>query len=148
MNIRLAQEKDLLSLTALFDAYRVFYEKKSDIPGAKQFLKERLKKRDAQLFLAEENNLVLGFTQLYPIFSSTKMKKLWLLNDLFVAPEARGRGISKALIEAAKDLARASNACGLLLETAKDNSIGNALYPTCGFKQNETANFYEWTDDQ
>jgi len=87
-----------------------------------------------------------GFTQLYPLFSSTRMKRYWLLNDLFVNENHRGKGHSKALIEKAKELCIATNACGILLETDKTNEIGNQLYPNCGFEQYTHANFYEWTN--
>ena len=65
-----------------------------------------------------EHQLV-GFVQLYPLFSSTRMEKLWLLNDLFVDPDYRGKGISKGLINKAKELVEESDACGMFLETEK-----------------------------
>ena len=86
----------------------------------------------------------MGFVQLYPIFSSTRMKRLWLLNDLFVQPEYRGKGISIALINEAKNLCRRTGSCGMILETAKDNSIGNNLYIRTGFLPDRDHNYYEW----
>jgi len=73
------------------------------------------------------------------------MKKAWLLNDLFVSKEQRGKGISKMLITAAKELAKQTDAFGLMLETEKSNDIGNNLYPSAGFELNTGSNFYEWT---
>ncbi|WP_196887597.1 GNAT family N-acetyltransferase [Aureivirga sp. CE67] len=145
MNYRNVESYDLEKITDLFDAYRVFYRKESDKESAKNFLEERINQKDSEIFVAEnqEGNLV-GFVQLYPIFSSTRMQKLWLLNDLFVNPEFRGKGISKGLIETSKELAKDSGACGLLLETEKSNIIGNSLYPRTGFVLNEASNFYEW----
>jgi GNAT superfamily N-acetyltransferase len=86
--------------------------------------------------------------QLYPQFSSTRMKRSWLLNDLFVLKEHRERGISKQLIEMAKNLAVKTGAAGLLLETEKTNQIGNRLYLSTGFVMNETSNFYWWENRQ
>lgn len=130
----------------LFDAYRVWYRKSSDKAAAKAFLSERISGKESVIYVCEnEANQLVGFTQLYPIFSSTRMKKMWLLNDLFVAPDYRGRGISKLLIEKAKDLARSNNASGILLETEKNNDIGNHLYPSAGFEL-EKNNFYFWTN--
>ena len=97
-----------------------------------------------KLYENDKNQLV-GFTQLYPIFSSTRMQRMWLLNDLFVHADHRGKGISKALIEKAKELARSNNAAGILLETEKNNDIGNQLYPSVGFEL-EGNNFYFWTN--
>ena len=147
MNYRPASSKDLDSLSELFDAYRMFYHKSTDLEGAKTFLKKRISNKDSEIFVAEtiENKLV-GFVQLYPLFSSTRMKKFWLLNDLFVHPEFRGKGFSIELIQKAKTLVVETNACGMYLETDKTNLIGNNLYPKTGFKLNSTANFYEWTN--
>jgi GNAT superfamily N-acetyltransferase len=141
---RLATHYDVEELVALFDAYRVFYEKPSDLTGAVKFLTERLIRNDSTIFLAEKNELPVGFVQLYPIFSSTRMKKLWLLNDLFVQPEFRGQGISVKLIEKAKEKARESGSCGLILETTKSNIIGNQLYPKTGFSLDTEHNYYSW----
>ncbi len=145
MNYRKAENKDLNLLAELFDGYRVFYHKTSDIEKAKEFLKERILNKDSEIFVAENSEQKLaGFVQLYPLFSSTRMKKLWLLNDLFVHPDYRKKGISIGLIEKAKELVKHSNACGMFLETGKTNLVGNNLYPKTGFELNENSNFYEW----
>jgi N-acetylglutamate synthase-like GNAT family acetyltransferase len=106
MLTRKATLEDLPQLSNLFDQYRNFYHKESDIDGAENFLKERLENQDSEIFVAEENGILTGFTQLYPLFSSTRMKRYWLLNDLFVNGNHRGKGHSKALIESAKELCR------------------------------------------
>jgi GNAT superfamily N-acetyltransferase len=143
--IRQAIQSDINQLAYLFDQYRVFYKKKSDFAEAKIFLFERIFTKTSEIFVYEneEGNLV-GFVQLYPLFSSTRLKRLWLLNDLYVHPEYRGKGISVALIDAAKQLCRQTNACGLMLETAKKNKIGNKLYPKTGFELDTDHNYYSW----
>lgn len=143
-SIRKATERDLDSLSQLFDEYRVFYHKPSDLAGAKIFLSERIMNKDSEIFVAEDNGKLVGFVQLYPLFSSTRMKRYWLLNDLYVNPHFRGKGFSKDLIEKAKELCRTSNSCGMYLETGKENTIGNQLYPNAGFKKYDEVNFYEW----
>jgi len=118
MLVRKAQIQDLKLLSELFDGYRVFYKKTSDLEVAKEFIRERLEKEDSEIFVAENTETqLMGFTQLYPLFSSTKMKRLWLLNDLFVNPDFRGKGISIQLINKAKELVRNTDACGMYLET-------------------------------
>ncbi len=145
MSIYKATLNDLALLSELFNDYRIFYKKPSDLEAAKTFLKARLKNEDAEIFVSfNHNEIMTGFTQLYPIFSSTRMKKLWLLNDLYVHPDYRGQGYSIALIERAKQLCRDTNACGMMLETGIDNQIGNQLYPRTGFKLNTETNFYNW----
>lgn len=143
--IRAATLHDLPQLSQLFDQYRVFYRKTSDVAAATQFLQERLEEKDSHIYVYEQDEELQGFVQLYPIFSSTRMRRLWLLNDLFVSPAHRGKGLSLLLLDAGKDLCRQTNACGVMLETEKSNDIGNQLYPRAGFQQNEASNFYEWT---
>jgi len=145
--IRRAQIADLPQLAQLFDDYRVFYRKDSDLSAANDFIKERMLAEESVIFVHESGSDITGFTQLYPIFSSTRMRRIWLFNDLYIKPEFRGMGISKELIEAAKEHSRQTNASGLLLETEKANKIGNRLYPSVGFELNEETNYYWWENN-
>jgi len=144
MQVREAKLSDLENLSDLFNSYRMFYGKKSDLKIAEEFLRSRIENKDSKIFVCDLNNELSGFVQLYPIFSSTRVSKYWLLNDLFVDIKKRGKGYSKLLIERSKELVIESNACGMMLETEKSNDIGNMLYPSTGFKKNELCNFYEW----
>jgi len=146
ITVRKANLDDLKIVAQLFDAYRVFYRKESDIKGAEQYLSERISHQESIIYIASENDIPVGFTQLYPLFSSTRMKKSWLLNDLFVDKNHRGKGISKRLIDCAKELAKTTNAAGVSLETEKSNIIGNKLYPSVGFELDEDHNFYYWSN--
>ncbi|REC52869.1 MULTISPECIES: GNAT family N-acetyltransferase [Chryseobacterium] len=141
---RKAQLADVQQLSELFDQYRIFYHKDSDIPAAENFLTERIENNDSEIFVAENEGKLVGFVQLYPLFSSTRMKRYWLLNDLYVNENYRGKGFSKQLIEASKEMAKSTDAAGILLETGKSNDIGNKLYPSCGFEIYDEVNFYEW----
>ena len=144
MKIRDAKTTDIMELTKLFNSYRMFYGKKSDLKAAEEFLICRIEKKDSKIFVCEINDIIVGFVQLYPLFSSTRVSKYWLLNDLFVDEQQRGKGYSKLLIKEAKKLVLQSEACGMMLETEKSNKIGNKLYKSTGFKKNELCNFYEW----
>lgn len=147
-SIQIATEAHLEVLASLFDAYRVFYEKSSDVGQARAFLQERITLQDSVIFIAiDEAGRQVGFTQLYPLFSSTRMQKMWLLNDLFVIPEMRGKGFSVALITRAKQYCQDTFACALILETAKTNTVGNQLYPKTGFVLDTAYNHYVWTNE-
>jgi len=146
ISIRQATIDDLDEVSNLFNLYRIFYRKESDIEGAKIFLRDRMLHDESVIYVAEENKKLVGFTQLYPQFSSTRMKNAWLLNDLYVLKEYRGKGISKQLIEKAKQLAKDTNSAGLSLETEKTNIIGNQLYPSVGFIISDKTNFYWWAN--
>lgn len=148
INIQEANLENLDELAALFDRYRVFYEQESNLIEGKSFLRNRILNNESLIFVAyNEEKVMTGFVQLYPIFSSTKMKRLWLLNDLFVHPDFRGQGISKALINEAKELCRTSESCGMILETSKANSIGNSLYQSTGFELDNEHNYYCWDNN-
>ncbi|PUB28561.1 ribosomal protein S18 acetylase RimI-like enzyme [Elizabethkingia sp. YR214] len=144
MEIRLATLYDLESLILIFEKYRDFYKKMADYETAKSFLEERISRNESVIYIAEANQKIVGFTQLYPLFSSTRMKKLWLLNDLYVEEEYRQKGISVALIDRAKELCRETGACQLSLETSKTNMVGNNLYPKTDFQLDTETNFYYW----
>lgn len=87
-----ATPADVGEIAPLFDAYRQFYQKPSDVEAARRFLFARLSKNESVLFLARHEGRVVGFVQLYPVFSSIGLTRQWILNDLYVAPEARKLG--------------------------------------------------------
>ncbi len=134
MKIKQATLDDLEILAELFDGYRQFYQQASDIDAGKAFLRARIENRESVIFLAtDDNGEGLGFTQLYPTFSSISMKNQWILNDLFVAEGARKRGVANALMQTAEDFAKDSGANGLSLSTAADNHQAQALYEKRGW---------------
>ena len=144
MKIRRGHIDDIESIAQLFDDYRVWYRKDPDIEQAISFLTDRLNYNESVIYVADLDGTLAGFTQLYPIFSSTRMKRMWLLNDLYVTEKHRQQGIAKALIEKAKKLSNQTLSAGILLETEQSNEIGNHLYPSLGFKKEEN-NFYFWS---
>ena len=143
--IRPAGAADLAALVPLFDGYRQFYEQPSDPALARGFLAERLDRRDTVLILAELDGRAVGFTHLFPILSSTRCARLWLLNDLFVSPAARKHGVARALLRAAESHARATGACGLELATAHTNTPAQRLYESLGWQLDTTFRHYELT---
>src|SRR5687767_6436899 len=146
MTVSKATIHDIDPLAMLFDEYRIFYKKESDIRNISAFLSERLNNNDSVIFVAKSaDNSFMGFVQLYPLFSSTRMKRLWLLNDLYVNPTFRGLKVSVMLIDRAKQLARETNSAGLMLETAKSNTIGNVLYSKTNFVLDADHNYYTWS---
>jgi GNAT superfamily N-acetyltransferase len=142
MEIRAALPADLDVVVPLFDAYRVFYRAPSDPGAARRFLGDRLAAGDSRIFLAFRDGKAVGFTQLYPSFSSLSMRRLWILNDLFVAPEARRAGAGRALMAAADAFARADGAKGLALATQNGNATAQALYAKMGYRRDEEFRHY------
>ncbi len=142
--VRRAAAADLPLVAPLFDAYRVFYKQPSDLAGALAFLGERLRLNESVILLAElEEGVAAGFIQLYPAFTSVGIRRLWLLNDMYVAPEARRRGVSTALLEAARQHGLETGAARLVLTTELDNLAAQATYEAHGWKRDERYYTYE-----
>jgi ribosomal protein S18 acetylase RimI-like enzyme len=132
-------------IAPLFDEYRQFYGQAPNLERGRTFIAKRLINRESVIFIAtdgEQGSEALGFTQLYPSFTSVGMRRLWILNDLFVAAPARGRGIATALMDKAAEYARQTAARGLILETAADNGEAQRLYEKLGWKRDEL--FYRY----
>ena len=132
-----AELDDLDALVPLFDAYRRFYGQTGDLAGARAFLADRFKRGESVIFLAVVDGAIVGFTQLYPTFSSVSMKRLWVLNDLFVAPDARKSGAGRALLERAERWAAETGAKGLTLSTEITNLPAQRLYEACGWTKDD-----------
>jgi GNAT superfamily N-acetyltransferase len=131
--IRRAGRSDLDAAARLFTDYLRFYEKATPEADARVFIGERLAKQDSIFYLAESDGVALGFTQLYPAFASLSLAPSWILNDLYVDPSARGRGVGEALMDAARGLALSSGAAELMLQTARTNATAQRLYEKLGW---------------
>jgi len=137
-SIRRAGPQDLDALAVLFDAYRQFYGQPSDLARARDWLRTRMRFGESVVLIAERDGAAAGFTQLYPMFSSVRTARTWILNDLFVAEEARRSGVARALLDAAAQYARDDGAAGLSLETTGDNTAARALYRAAGWHEDAT----------
>ncbi|MEH6420634.1 GNAT family N-acetyltransferase [Pseudomonas sp. CGJS7] len=134
--VRHAVAADLDLLAPLFDSYRHFYTQREDAAVSRAFIGERLRRGDSVLLLAALDGADgAGFTQLYPTFSSVRAARVWVLNDLYVDPAARRRGVAQALLAAAAEFARADGAARLELETDHDNLTAQALYDANGWRR-------------
>ena len=135
MQIYQATLEQLDDVALLFDQYRIFYRQTSDLNAARKFIEKRLQQQDAVIFLAKENEQPVGYTQLFPSWSSVSMQRVWILNDLFVIPTSRNRGIAKALMFKAQDYAIMTKAARMLLATEVTNIIGQNLYESMNYRQ-------------
>lgn len=138
VSIRRAGPQDLDALAILFDAYRGFYGQPSDVGRARDWLRTRMRVGESVVLVAERDGTLVGFTQLYPMFSSVRTARTWILNDLFVAEHARRGGVARALLDAAVAFARAEGAAGISLETTRDNAAARALYRAAGWREDDT----------
>lgn len=134
MEIKKVNRSDVNEVATLFNMYRMFYNQSSDLEGAITFINDRIENNESVIFVAIEEDQYLGFTQLYPTFSSVSMKRVWILNDLFVIESARKKGVAQKLLDAAKQLGIETYAKSIQLETANDNVNAQRLYEKNGYK--------------
>ena len=137
IHVRQAVLADLDAVADLFDHYRQFYGQASDLAAARAFLTARFEHGESTIFLAESEGQALGFTQLYPSFSSVSMARVFVLNDLYVAPSARRHGVGQQLLKAAVIHAGQLGAVRLSLTTAVDNVTAQSLYESTKWLRDE-----------
>ena len=138
----MATPSDLRELAVLFDGYRQFYHQPADLERARDFIAERLVRNDSWILVAQQHEELVGFSQLYPSFSSTHTRRIAILNDLFVTTTARRSGVASALLHASQDLGRKLGLHALELATGIDNTAAQALYLKRGWKRDTAFHVY------
>jgi ribosomal protein S18 acetylase RimI-like enzyme len=139
IEIRKIDKTEYIIVAEMFNRYRIFYKQPSDLELAENYLKERLENNEAHIFIAysKEAKQLLGFTLLYPKFSSVSTKKNWHIGDLYVEQEHRKLGIGNKLLQTAIGFAKEENAVFVSLNTALDNYTAQNLYESFGFEKRE-----------
>lgn len=137
LQIRQASLADIDEITVLFDGYRQFYGQERNLHAARQFLLDRMDRGESVIFIAEADGKAIGFTQLYRSFSSVSLGRIYILNDLFVRQDGRGRGAGAGLLAAAVSYARSLGAIRLALSTACTNIKAQGLYEVQGWVRDD-----------
>lgn len=144
MKIIRADKTDIPDVARLFDLYRQFYRCDADLALATRFISERIESSESVIFLAVEDESVMGFVQLYPSFCSVEAIKIFILYDLFVEQSKRKSGAGKMLMERAAVFVRENDAGRIDLLTGKGNKPGQLLYETLGY-QRTNEDFYAYS---
>jgi GNAT superfamily N-acetyltransferase len=131
MKIEPVGEGDLADLLPLMRAYCDFYE--VDPPDAHlEALARALiadpKNEGIQFIARDDRAEPLGFATVYWTWQTLTAARAGVMNDLFVVPEARGKGVGRALIEVCRLRAREHGATELVWETSPDNETSQRLY--------------------
>lgn len=146
MIVKQADYTDLKELSEIFDEYRQFYNQTSNVSKAFQFLVDRMEHQQSIVFLVREknSNIIIGFTQLYPVFSSISLQRSYILNDLYVRPNFRRKKVAETLIQKAKEFVKSMSGKGLELSTAATNESAQSLYKKHGFVKEDEFLTYFW----
>lgn len=143
MKVYQATLEDLEGVANLFNLYRIFYKQESDLEAAEAYIKERIKNKESVILVVKDQHNYVGFTQFYPIFSSVSMKRVWILNDLYVEKKFRKQGVAQLLLDKAKEYAIETGAKSISLKTALDNYSAQRLYEKNGYIVDSLFNHYE-----
>lgn len=135
--IRQAVLADLDNVTFVFDQYRQFQGKASDLAACRAFLRERFDHGESVVFLASLGENAVGMAQLYPSYSSTALARVFILNDLFVSEAGRRAGVATALLQAVEAYAWSFGACRVSLNVAQSNLPAQDLYHARGWTQDD-----------
>ncbi|MFS2160560.1 N-acetyltransferase family protein [Pseudomonas sp. Pseusp122] len=125
-------------LTPLFVKYREFYGELPYPDSSRSFLEKRLRREESVIYLAlpdDDDNKLLGFCQLYPSYSSLSLKRVWILNDIYVAEDARRQLVADHLMKQAKKMAKQSHAVRMRVSTSSNNEVAQKVYESIGFKE-------------
>lgn len=142
VTIRAAEMKDLNALLPLVQAYRVFYKQTPNPEAERAFVRQHLRYGTSTIYIAEIEGQPVGFMQLFRTYSTVHLANVWILEDLFVTPECRGRGVASAFLDRALQAARESGASAMFLETARDNAAAQRVYERAGWTRE--GHFYKY----
>jgi len=135
MQIKQCNESYLEQLVELFEEYRLFCGSEPSPSDTKEFLKKLIRNQESVIFIALDTatDRVMGFVNLYPSYSTLALQRLWILNDLGVSGDYRGKGVSKALILKVQAYAKETHAIRIELKTQCTNTTARSLYKSIGF---------------
>jgi GNAT superfamily N-acetyltransferase len=129
-------------VTPLFVGYREFYRGAPEVERSRAFLTAMLETGQSVIFLALRRETAVGFVQMFRTYGTGALRHIWILNDLFVAPDARRHGVGRALMGYARDYATRDGAARLTLRTEVTNATAQALYESLGWRREEA--FYTY----
>ncbi|WP_163100071.1 GNAT family N-acetyltransferase [Peribacillus alkalitolerans] len=142
INIRQATIQDVPKIVSIFDSYRAYFKQKRNPIEVEKFLFEKFEHLESVIFIVENRSNIIGFAQLYPIFSSLSLQRVWLLNDFFISEEFRNRGIGKQLFGIVKEFSLLTKSKGIELSVEHVNKSAWSFWENQGFKLDEDFRYY------
>ncbi len=134
--VRLVTEDDLTDVVPLMRGYLGFYgvePANDEVVALCRALLADPHREGVQLLARDDSGTAVGFATVYWTWSTLSAARIAVMNDLFVAPEARGSGTAEQLIEACADLCRErGDIASLGWQTAKDNLRAQTVYDRVG----------------
>ncbi len=139
-------EAGLLRLLPLMRAYCDFYSvQPSDaalIAMSRALISDPV--HEGVQLLATADGEDAGFATIYWSWETTTSGRIGIMNDLFVSPASRGRGVSSVLIRACLEQCRDHGAARMVWQTAVDNLAAQAVYDHVGATRERWVDY--WLD--
>jgi ribosomal protein S18 acetylase RimI-like enzyme len=145
INIRQATIEDLPKLVPIFDSYRQYFKQEKKPQEVESFLFTKFERMESVIFIAEQDNEIIGFVQLYPVFSSLSLQRVWLLNDFFISEGFRNFGIGKQLFSKVKDFTAHTKSKAIELTVEHENERAWVFWEKQGFKIDDEFRCYYYT---
>lgn len=142
VKIRQATIHDLPNLVPIFDSYRAYFKQSKNPEEVEKFLFGKFDHLESVIFIAEKKSAVIGFAQLYPVYSSLTLKRVWLLNDFFISEEYRNKGVGTELFKKVKEFSLLSKAKGIELSVEHINEKAWGFWEQQGFKLDDDFRYY------
>ncbi len=134
----LADEADAATVVALLDEF-ARDPMSADAPLSDEVLERLIPGLRALptslVWFAELSGRAVGISVAFVGFSTFRAMPLINVHDLAVMPDARGRGVGRALLAAIESHARETGCCLLTLEVFENNLPAKGLYESSGFRQ-------------
>jgi ribosomal protein S18 acetylase RimI-like enzyme len=144
MRIESVGEAELPALLPMMRAYCDFYEaapSDEDLLGLARALIDDPRREGVQLIARDDDGTPLGFATVFWTWQTLNAARAGVMNDLFVVPEARRRGIGRELIAECRRHCREHGAAALVWETAPDNATAQGLYRSLGAREEQWLSF-------
>ena len=139
-DIQPVAERDLPDLLPLMRGYCEFYEvgpSDADLLAMARVLIADPEREGLQLLARDAEGRAIGFATVFWTWSTLSASRIGVMNDLFVASDARGGGAADALIAEAAERCRERGAASLEWQTASDNHRAQAVYARVGGERDE-----------
>ena len=144
MTIERVTETDITELLQLMRAYCDFYEAAPSDDALLSLARALIvdPEREGVQLLARSEGRAVGFATIFWSWATTSAERIGVMNDLFVAPEARGTGLAAALIEACRAECAARGARKLTWQTALDNAAAIKVYDRVGATREQWVDYW------
>lgn len=146
MSIERVATHQLDELLPLMSAYCDFYEAAppdEELLALSRALIADPEREGVQLLARDDaTNAAVGFATIFWSWATTSAERIGVMNDLFVEPEARGRGVAEALIEACLVECRERRAAKLTWQTAPDNERAQKVYERVGARREQWVDYW------